>query len=153
MKESYGDFSFRRLNKSGKVCLAIMGMAIIAFAVIDALWANGQMALPTVFEVPYQIIYLLWFAFVIFGLGVDKITISENSICVALFFTKKQEIEKSALSSVVESGNRIYFISIVASLHLEGRKDPKLYKALDGIIGVPCRFREKIEERGYLIES
>lgn len=154
MDQTYGDFSYRRLNKSGMLIFLIAGIIAIAFIVIDAFWANGIMSLPTVFEIPYQIIYLLWFAFIIFGLGVDKVTISESSVTVSLFFAKKQEIEKSALAYALEIENRIYFVSIVDSLKLEnGPKDEKSLKSLNGVISIPTKFRDKALERGYQIES
>lgn len=149
MEQHYGDFSFHRLNKAGLVCFIVMGVATLVFVIIDVLWVRGLLSLPSVFEVPYQIIYILWFAFLIFGVGIDKVTISEEKITIDVLYTRKKQLEKSELAYVVELKDRIYFVSIVVSLQIDGRRDTTLFRNVDGVICCPIRYKEKIIERGY----
>lgn len=153
MEEHYGDFSFRRLNKAGLVCLALVLLLTIALLLLDIFWFVGTVSLPSFIEIPYQVIYLLWFVFLIFGAGIDKVTISEESIRIDVFYSRKKELKKTEIAYVQELGERLYFVSIVASLQIDGRKDRKLFKALEGVIELPLRYKEKVIERGFEVIS
>lgn len=153
METGYGDIVIRRLNKAGIVSFSLMGILLVASIVLDVLWASGAISLITIFEPQYQILYFLWFIFVIVCLGIDKVVINEKGFTVSTLFAKKQEIEKTAMVPVIENGNKLFLIPIASSLGLYNPLNFKTLKKVAGVVVISSRYREKMIERGYTITT
>lgn len=151
METKYGDIVLRRLNKSGTVCLLVALILVALFSVLDALWANGIITLPSILEPQYQILYFLWVAFIFVCLGIDKVSIGEMGFVISTLFTKKSEIEKTELAYVAENGEELLFVPIVATLGLSEPFDFKSLKRRPGVLVISSKYREKVLERGYEI--
>lgn len=153
MEEKYGNIVLRRVNKAGMICFLIAGILILLFVVLDTLWVNGVIPLPTIFQVQYQPIYLLWFIFVFICLGIDKIVISDKGFTISTLFAKKEETEKTAMAYVLENDDKLYLVPIVATLGLSNPVDYQFLKRRNGVLIISSKYKEKLIERGYEIQT
>lgn len=153
MEKQYGDIVIRRMNKSGFVCLFVIGIILILFAVMDALWINGLVSLPLILQAQYQPIYILWFIFMIVCLGIDKVTINDKGFVISTLFAKKEDTEKSAIAYVLENDDKIFFVPIVATLGIYNPVDFKFLKQRPGVLIISSKYKEKVIERGYNIST
>lgn len=153
MEEKYGPIRFFRINKAGFILMAVLVVVIAVIAVFDVLYfVNGQ-PLPVIFELQYQILYVLWVLLIFICLGFEKVTINEESVSVSLFFAKGHHLTKEELATISEHRNRLYFIPIVAVVRLNGETDiTKLMKDSD-VVSIPARYKEKLIERGYEVDE
>lgn len=153
METKYGDIVLRRPNKTGMICFLIMAILIIAFSVLDGLWVGGVIALPSVFEPQYQILYFLWVIFLFVGLGIDKISIGEQGYSISTLFSKKQETAKTELAYVLDTGKELIFVTIVATLGLNEPINSKALKKGMGVIAISSKYKDKVIERGYEVRT
>lgn len=153
MEEKYGPIKFYRVNKAGLILLGILAAVIIVIAIFDVLYFAYGQPLPVIFEIQYQVLYVLWVLLIFVCLGIERVTIDDKSADVSLFFAKNKHLTKEELATVSTYNNRLYLIPIVAVVRLGGTTDiSKLIKDAD-VISLPAKYKERLIERGYEVDG